>query len=131
MPEDIPPKRRGRPTKWKDEYCDLLVEHLAEGLSFDSFAGKIGITNETLNAWLKEKPEFSEAKKEGLPQSLLFWETMGRDGCRGFIKDFNTGAWVFNMKNRFGWRDKRELNHKVEKSLHEEILDAIEGAEDA
>ena len=27
----------GRPTKYKPEYCEMLIEHMSEGLSFESF----------------------------------------------------------------------------------------------
>ena len=34
-------KKVGRPTDYKKEYCELLIEHMAAGFSFESFAGKL------------------------------------------------------------------------------------------
>jgi hypothetical protein len=34
---------------------------------------------------------------------------MGIAGSSGKLKGFQTGAWIFNMKNRFSWRDRQEI----------------------
>ena len=98
----------GRPTKWKDEYCELIVEFMGQGYSFEAFCGHIGITTETGYQWVKKKPEFSDAKKRAVNESRIFWEKLGIGGTVGKIKGFNCAAWIFNMKNRFGWRDRQE-----------------------
>lgn len=104
-------KRRGRPSKYKNEYCELLIEHLESGLSYEAFAGVIKVHLDTLYEWEKVHPNFSEAKRIGVQAGRLFWEKMGRAGAAGKIKNFNCTAWIFNMKNRFGWRDKQDVNH--------------------
>lgn len=106
----------GRPSEFKEEYCEMLVEHLSKGLSFSSFAGVIGVCEDTVYRWAKEHPTFSESKKIGWPKSKLMWEQMGIDGANGTLEKFNTGAWIFNLKNRFGWKDKTEteLTTKIE-----------------
>lgn len=102
----------GRPTKYKPEYCDQLIEHMAKGYSFETFGAAVGVARSSVYEWLKNQ-EFSDAKKEGLMQCQLFWERMGIGGATGRIKGFNVGCWVFNMKNRFGWRDKVETSGEV------------------
>ena len=96
----------GRPTKYRKEYCEMLLEHQAKGLSFASFAGLVKVTHETLNEWAKKYPDLSAAKKKGNSECLLFWERMGIQGAAGKLKGFNTAAWIFQMKNRFQWRDR-------------------------
>lgn len=98
----------GRPTKYNPEYCDMLVEHMGEGLSFESFAGRVGVWKEAIYNWVEKYPEFSNAKKRGQAANLLELERMGLEGARGRIKDFNMGAWCFFMKNMHGWKDKHE-----------------------
>lgn len=99
----------GRPTTYKQEYCQKLIEHMREGLSFETFGAVIGVARDRVYVWAKKHPEFAEAKKEALDLCQLFWEQLGRDGARGGIHNFNMGAWCFNMKNRFGWRDKKDV----------------------
>ena len=100
----------GRPTIYKPEYCQQLIEHMAQGLSFESFAGIIGTCTQTIYNWLDKHPEFLEAKKQAFAQNRVFWEKAGLNGMFMGGKDnpFNATVWVFNMKNRFGWADKKE-----------------------
>lgn len=107
------------PSKYKDEFPAMLVDHLAKGYSLDSFAAKVGVSYNTLNEWCKDKTELNEAKKEGQAKSLLWWEDQGHEGLWEitdfFDKDgniirttkkLNTTVWIFSMKNRHGWRDQ-------------------------
>jgi len=100
-------KKMGRPTKYKPEYCQMLIDHMAEGLSFDAFAGKLGLERKTLYNWAKRYPEFKEAKQIGWDKNLFFWEKVGIDGILGRIKNFNAVAYIFNKKCRFPeWRER-------------------------
>lgn len=111
----------GRPSDFKPEYCERLIEHMAEGLSFESFAGVIGTSRKTIYNWEKANPEFLHAKEIGTEKSRLFWESIGTEhilnssesesttgvGGSSSSKSINASVWIFNMKNRFGWRDKQ------------------------
>jgi len=107
----------GRPSLYKPEYCDALIEHMKGGLSFESFAGRCGVCKQTLYAWCEAHKEFNEAKAIGESLSLLWWEQAGKAGLLGQtvkqadgtvvnFKSFNATVWIFSMKNRFGWRDR-------------------------
>lgn len=94
--------------KYKKEYPDDLIKHMAEGLSFESFAGHCKVSVQCLFEWVARYDEFAKAKAQGEAQSMLFWERMGRTGMVGKIKNFNPAIWIFTMKCRFrkyGWRD--------------------------
>lgn len=103
-------RKVGRPTNYKPEYCEALIEHMKKGYSFESFGATMGISRDNVYEWAKKHPEFSEAKKLALDQSLLYWERQGKKGlwshARG--KQFNATVWIFNMKNRHNWRDNKE-----------------------
>lgn len=106
----------GRPTSYDPKYCQELIDFMAQGYSYEAFAGKIGVSSKTLYNWEKDHPEFLQAKSEAFDQSRLFWETAAIKGLWN-DKDgptLNNTAWVFNMKNRFGWRDKQEVEHQVQ-----------------
>lgn len=94
-----------RATTYRPEYCAMLVTHMAEGLSFESFASVIKSSKQPLYDWLKRHPEWAAAKGEGTEASRMLWEKIGINGMLGKIKGFNATVWIFNMKNRFGWGD--------------------------
>lgn len=101
------------PSKYKEEYCQMLTEHMAKGLSFESFAAIIHVHRDTLYEWNNKFSEFAEAKRVGTDKNLLFWEQKGIEGMCGMIEDFNATAFVFNMKNRHKWRDKQPDENDV------------------
>ena len=103
-------KGPGRPSLYKEEYCEMLVEHCAKGLSFESFAGVVKVNRDTLYEWEKKHIQFSDAKKRAEAVCRLFWEEAGIKGLWG-SKDrmFNATVWIFNMKNRFGWKDVKDV----------------------
>lgn len=101
----------GRPSKYKPEFCEMLIEHMKTGLSFESFAPTVDVASSQLYEWEKKHPEFQEAKKRAFDWSRLFWEQTGIQGLWGNkLVTFNSTVWIFNMKNRFGWRDVSEVN---------------------
>jgi hypothetical protein len=65
-------------TKYKPEFCDLLVEHLKKGYSFYSFGGDVGASKQTLFTWVEKHPEFSEAKKIGEQLALKYFDKRSR-----------------------------------------------------
>lgn len=103
-------KKNGRPTKFEEKFCEALIEHMSQGLSFESFAGVIGVDRDTIYEWVKVNPSFSDAKKIATSFCLLFWEKIGIAGVWNTKEtQLNTGNYVFQMKNRFKWTDKVEL----------------------
>ena len=107
----------GRPTKYKPEYCAMLVKHMAQGFSFDSFCAVIKISKDALYEWTYHHPEFKDAKSLAFSECQLFWEKLGIAGCTGRINNFNASAWMFNMKHRFKWYEPTSNlpeNHKIE-----------------
>jgi transposase-like protein len=103
------PGAGGRPSKYLKKYCEELVEHMAQGLSVEAFAGRIGITKKTLYNWMDQHPEFLHAKLIGDQKSALWWEQAGRKGL--FSGKFSASTWIFNMKNRHGWLDRFETTN--------------------
>lgn len=109
----------GRPTLYKPEYCELLVQHMTDGLSFESFAGKIGTCRSILYDWVRDHPEFSDAKSHGWDASLLYWELQGRNSL--WEKQFQASVYVFTMKARFKWADQVVIKDEKEEVEREKI----------
>lgn len=102
-------------SKYKPEYCEMLVKHMSDGLSFESFAAVAKVNRDTLYEWLKVHDSFAKAKADGFSENLLFYEKIGRAGMTGKLPGFNITAWIFNMKNRHGWRDRQP--EEVDKTI--------------
>lgn len=99
----------GRPTKYAPEWMLQKILDLGqEGKSIVTMCCHLGISQETFSQWRKEKPEFSETVKEALTLSQNWWEERGQRGLDEG-KDFNATTYIFNMKNRFGWKDRVDV----------------------
>lgn len=115
----------GRPTKYDPSYCEELITHMEMGLSYTAFAGKISVSKQTLYDWEKVYPEFLDAKRVALEKGRLFWEEAMIERLHD-SQGFNTTAWVFTMKNRFGWRDKVESEVKTTMPVMVNVVNADE-----
>ena len=122
----VPAKRNksgiGRPSKYKAKYCEMVITHMAAGFSFHSFSGIIEVNIDTLYEWAKVHPEFSDAKSLAYQKSRLFWENIGIQASLGKINT-NSTIWIFNMKNRFRWRDKQPDEDDKAKAFEPIVID--------
>jgi hypothetical protein len=100
-----------RKTDYKTEYDDMIIEHMEQGFSFESFAGVVGCCLQTLYNWAERNPSFLESKKIGFEKSRHFWEKVAIGQSNGSCNGNPTMA-IFNLKNRFPkqWRDKQEFD---------------------
>jgi len=126
-------KRRGRPpgskniktnggTRYHPGICDQVIAFLKRGYSKEVIAAHLGINRKTFGRWEKEHPALQEAVAEGLLYSQLWWETLGIKAASGKVKGFNASAWVFNMKNRFGWKDKQEISGDEDRPISVRVV---------
>lgn len=103
----------GRPTKYKPEFCDMVIEMGKTGASKAEMALDLDIAWSTFQLWQEVHEEFSAAVKEAERLSQGWWEKNGRIATFGGVSGFNPTSYIFNMKNRFKheWRDKFEQEH--------------------
>lgn len=121
----------GRPTRYKKEFCEQLINHMAQGLSFDTFAGVVGVSRDSLYEWAKKFKEFSDAKGIATAKRNLLVERIFTSMAMGLevrnhkgeiIKPRETPV-IYWTKNTLGWSDKVEhagdeakpitLNYKI------------------
>lgn len=76
----------GRPSKYNAAFCDRLVEHMAKGLTFESFGAEVGVHRDTLYAWAEKHPAFSDAKKRGVAHSELFYLKLSHSIATGQLR---------------------------------------------
>jgi hypothetical protein len=97
----------GRPTLYRREMCDRLVEAMAGGLTAEAAAARIGISARSLFYWQKEHEEFLQAIQEGRQRSQLWWEERALAMANG--EAGNTQIVMLGLRNRSraatGWNN--------------------------
>lgn len=119
----------GRPTKYKPEYCQQIIEYFTiepyrtitevttykDGTTketerevandmrfFEGFARKLDICVSTLYVWKDEHPEFLQAYKKAQEIQESHWKVCSLKNL--YAQPFT----IFMGKNIFGWRDKQD-----------------------
>lgn len=88
-----------RPTVYKPEYCDLVVDLGKQGKSVVQMACAIDVVRSTLYEWCKDHPEFSDAFTRAKQLSQDWWETQAQCGLTA--DRFNAQLWSRSMAARF------------------------------
>lgn len=100
------------PKDWKEKV--LLMS--AQGMSAVEIRASMCLTGRgktlkfhqnTWDALQTRDEEFLLTIKIGKDLCQAWWEAQGRKSLKA--KNFQTGLWYANMKNRFGWKDKHEI----------------------
>ncbi len=108
--------------KYKDEFCQMLIDHLKEGRTIDTFGATVGVVRSTIYEWIGSIPEFKEAFDIGCQLAQDWHEvrlnakisgkpTLGVDS-----KKIDTTALIFALKTRFHktYGDKAEVQSSGE-----------------
>jgi len=126
--------KRGRPTVFKEEYADQLIEYFdkepferrplldkegnekgseivpAKFPTLARFATMIGVTRETLHDWATSKDDDGELKHPNFSyaykKSKEYQEAILVEGA--MANAFHANFSIFTAKNVLGWRDKSE-----------------------
>lgn len=109
----------GRPTIYKPEFCERAIELLKQGASIEEIGLELDVGYSTIYEWMRDHEDFAEAIKKGREFSKAWWVKNGRTELHSGT--FNSTLWYMNMKNRFGWADKQEVNNTLVIS-HEDSL---------
>jgi hypothetical protein len=112
-PETEPRQRlsnAGRPSDYRPEYCDMVIEAMANGVSLEAFAGQIRVAVETVYRWMTRHREFSEAVSRAKPARTLWWELKLMRSRKGA----ETTASIFALRNCAPdqWKDIRNVQHQ-------------------
>lgn len=102
----------GRPkiklTDLPDGWKNIIIDNKREGASDVEIRCELDISYDTWERLIEEEPEFSQTVKRGHELCEAWWVGKGRKSLEN--KDFSYVGWYMNMKNRFGWRDRRDTN---------------------
>lgn len=91
--------RVGRPTKYHPLLCDWAIWLGKRGYSIRQIAVLFDVSHETLYAWGREKPEFSDALTRAREGAQYWWETVGQASLHS--KQFQFGLWNKIVSSRF------------------------------
>jgi len=105
------------PKNWKDK----IVKLKKEGASDVEVRAELNISVDLWERFIKEIEEFSETIKRGEDLCRGWWLKKGRTNLEN--RQFSAVLWYMNMKNRFGWKDKSE----IEMEFPQNLIDLIRG----
>ena len=110
---EVKPKM-GRPTNYKPEYCDKIIEIMAQGYSLEAASAKLDIPHRCIYDWQAKHIDFSQAIHEGRIKALAWWEEKAMNTASG--SPGNSQIISLGLRNRSrsasGWIDsqKQELS---------------------
>jgi len=92
--------KRGRPSLYRPEYCERVVELGKKGYSFVQIADDLDLNSrQTLDNWGEEHPEFLDALTRARVAAQAWWEQAAMDGLKA--DKFNALVWKTSMQARF------------------------------
>lgn len=89
----------GRPSKYKPEYCERVLELAKEGLGWVDYAAEFEVDRVTLYDWAEAHEDFSTALRRAKILEQKWWEAAGRNGLGA--ERFNALVWKTSMQARF------------------------------
>lgn len=101
----------GRPTDYRPEHCERVIELGREGKSHAQIAAALDVARNTLYNWADAHPEFLSAITRARDLSQAWFEDKGQTGLEA--PGFNASLWAKQVSARFPddytERQKREL----------------------
>ena len=129
----------GRPTLYRPEYCETVIELGREGKSLVQMAAHFDVSRPTISEWASEHPEFSKALDRAKVHAQNWWENQAQTGM--YARGFNSKVWEVSVRARFrdDYTERKEVSgpnggpvqvtHALDVSgLDDDQLDALEAA---
>lgn len=97
------------PENWKEQILSLYSEGGAD-IEVKAMIWKWldSFSDDLFYRWIEEEPEFSGTIKKGRKLAEAWWYSKGREVEN---KNLNSNLFHINMKNRFNWSDKQQIDH--------------------
>lgn len=103
--------KTGRPTKYRPEMCDLVIEAGREGCAVAEMASRCDVCIDTIYEWAKVHPEFSDALTRAQNEAEAWWARHVRAGLGKPPAEFQGPANLKYMGIRFTerWADRSKV----------------------
>lgn len=115
MSETVEKRPVGRPTLYKPEYCDQVIELGKLGKSVEQIASKLGFSLRTMYQWRDEHEEFLHALEEAKMHEQAWWEDQAdiymvenKDGPK-----LNATIWSRSMAARFPKKYREQVKQEI------------------
>lgn len=97
-----------------------LLAHIEAGYSLDSFPC---LSANSVRGYFERYPDefVREEYEASLRKGRVFWEDIGKRQANGQCLG-NSRTWFYNMANRFGWREKIEVEAEHKGSLNVNVV---------
>jgi transposase-like protein len=107
--KDLTKRPVGRPSLYKPEYCEKVIELGRKGCSPAEIASDLDVDRATLIRWSGEHEEFRTALTRAKIHEQAWWEKAGK---AGMVADrFNAQVWTKSVAARFreDYTERQEL----------------------
>lgn len=100
--------------------CDQLCKHLSRGYSVESFSE---ISTPSLKKYMNlYKEDFDKEQIDiAMQKGRDVWETIGYRQANGQCLG-NSRSWYYNMANRYGWRERIDIEAEHKGSIAVNIV---------
>lgn len=117
----------GRPSEYKSEYCDAVIEYGKLGKSLAWMAAKLDVSRECIYEWQRVHPAFSDSMARARLHSQAWWEDFGQDNTMlpPGAGTFNAAAWGKSVSARFpdDWRENKGVEVSGSLAVARELSD--------
>ncbi len=127
--ERDPNYRTGRPSEYRQEYCERVIDYMGQGYSLSAFAGSIKMDRQSIYRWMSEHPEFSHAVSRARMTRVAALETKMLRATKG--AQASTSIFALRNADPSEWRDMRTVQHdhtlNVQTMSDEQLLAIAQG----
>lgn len=99
----------GRPTDYKPEYCQRVIELGREGKSKVQIAADLDVAKQTIDNWAVAHPDFLDSLTRARDLAQAWWENTGQTGMTA--QTFHASLWAKQVSCRFP-DDYREVTRQ-------------------
>lgn len=112
----------GRPTTYKPEYCEKIVEFCKNGDTLNQFAVSVGTHPQRLYEWAKQNEEFNEALLKARAVYQAYYEKILKFAIHGKkiedVHKIDGLLLMFKMKSRFSdYHDTQVIKAETDKPI--------------
>ena len=100
MGKEVKQKRPvGRPSKYKPEYCERIIELGKQGYSHAELAADLEVDKHSMYRWAEQHEEFRTALHAAKTYEQAWFEREARSNMKN--RDFNANLWYRSAASRF------------------------------